>query len=84
MMSDCGRELLTCPTRLRQHLPKQDLGVVRVEQGYGVCVPRIVGRRVHVVQRIQRIWLRAVLGEVESLVMLELVGRGFKEERCVR
>jgi hypothetical protein len=34
-----------------------------------------------VVQRVLRIWLRAVLSEVVGLVVLELVRRGLEEER---
>lgn len=52
-----------------------------VEQGYGVCVLRIVGGRVNVVQGILCIRLGAVLGEEEGLVVLELVARGLQEER---
>jgi hypothetical protein len=70
-----------CPARLRKHLTKKDIWAVRVEQGYGVCVLRIVGRRVDVVQSVLSIGIGAVLGEVVGLVVLELVCGRLQEER---
>lgn len=70
------------PARLRQHLAIQNLRAVRVKQGYGVRVLRIVGGRVDVVQRILGVGLGAILGEVEGFVVLDLVRRGLEEEGC--
>lgn len=53
------------PSRLRQHFAIENVGVARVEQGYGVCVLRIVGGWVDVVEGILGFGLGAVLGEVE-------------------
>ena len=38
------------PAGLREHFPVEYLRAVRVEQGYRVCVLRIVGGRVDVVE----------------------------------
>lgn len=72
------------PAGLREDLAVENLGVVAVEQGYGVRVLRIVGGRVDVVQRVLGIGLGAVLGEVEGFVVLDLVRRGLEEEGCRR
>jgi hypothetical protein len=69
------------PARLREHLAIENLGVARVEQRDGVRVLRIVRRGVDVVQGILRVRLGALLGEVEALVVLDLVGRRLEEER---
>jgi hypothetical protein len=69
-----------CPAWLREHFAKEDVGAVRVEQGYGVRVARIVGRWVNVVEGILRVGIGAVLGEVVGLVVLELVGRRLEKE----
>jgi hypothetical protein len=53
---------------------------VRVEEGDGICVARIARGRVDVVQGVLGVGLGAVLGEVEGLVVLELVRRRLEEE----
>lgn len=68
------------PTRLCKHFAVEDVWAVRVEQGYRVCVLRIVGAGVDVVEGILRIGLGAVLGEVVGFVVLELVGGRLEEE----
>lgn len=68
------------PAWLRKHFAKEDVGAVRVEQGYGVCVLRIVGGGVDVVEGVLRIGLGAILCEVVGFVVLELVGRRLQEE----
>jgi hypothetical protein len=78
------RERRVCPARLREHFAEEDVGAVRVEQGYGVCVARIVRRGVNVVEGILRVGLGAVLREEEGLVVLELVGRRLQKEGYCR
>jgi hypothetical protein len=55
--------------------------MVGVEQGYRVCVLRIVRGGIDVMQRVLRIGLGAILCEVEGFVVLDLVGGGFEKER---
>jgi hypothetical protein len=69
------------PAGLCEHLAKEDVGAVRVEESNGVCVLRIVGRGVDVVEGILRVGLGAVLSEVVGLVVLELIGGWLQEER---
>lgn len=68
------------PAGLRKHFAIEDVRAVRVEQCYGICVLRIVGVGVDVVEGILRIGVGAVLGEVVGFVVLELVGRRLEEE----
>lgn len=69
-----------CPAWLRKHFTKEDVWAVRVEQGYGIRVLRIVGVGVDVVEGILRIGLGAVLCEVEGFVVLEFVCGRLEEE----
>jgi hypothetical protein len=72
------------PAWLCEHFAEEDIGPVRVEQGYRVRVLRAVCRGVDMLQRVLSVGLGAFLGEVEGLVVLDLVGRGLQEEGCSR
>jgi hypothetical protein len=54
--------------------------VVRIEQGYRVCILGIVRGWIDMVEGILRVWLRAVLGEVKGFMMFDFVGRGLEKE----
>lgn len=70
------------PARFCEHFSKENVGVVCVEEGSGVCIPRFRRRGVRVLQRIRGFGLGAILGEVEGFVMLDTaVPAGFKKER---
>jgi len=68
------------PAWLGKHLAIEYLGVVCVEEGDGVRVLGIGGGRVDVVEGILGVKLRAILGEEERLVVLDLVRRRVEEE----
>lgn len=53
---------------------------MRVEQGYGVCVPRIIGGGVDVRERVRGFRFRAMLGVVKGFVVFDFIGRRLQEE----
>jgi hypothetical protein len=70
------------PSWLCKNLAIENIWVVRVEEGSGVCITGVVGCWVDVVEGIACLGIGTVLSVVERLVVLELVGGRLKEEGC--
>jgi hypothetical protein len=70
------------PSWLRKNFAIENIWVVRVEEGSGVCVTGVVGCWIDVVEGIAGLGVGTMLSVVEGLVVLELVGGGLEEEGC--